>query len=85
MDRIRELETDNGAAKRALNNTNKLKEKLRQKVSTMKQVLAEHLEENDELKEKLSKFDGKLPFPKQQKLSINKFRQSLLHPYHILI
>ena len=58
MDRIRELETER-AAKRTLCNSNKREKRLRQKISTMKQVLAEHLGVNDELKEKLSKFEGK--------------------------
>ena len=69
MDRIRELETEKRAAKRTLFNTNKRKKKPRQKVATMKQVLAEHLEENDQLKEKLSKFESKLTFPKQETFS----------------
>ena len=59
MDRIRELETEKRAAKRTLYNTNKREKRLRKKVATMKEVLAEHLEANDELKEKLSKFEGK--------------------------
>ena len=87
MDRIRELETEKRAAKRTLYNTNKRKKKLRQKVATMKQVLAEHLQENDQLKERLSKFEGKLTFQKQQKFSYtfaNKFRQSLLYRYILI-
>ena len=59
MDRIRELEREKRAAKRTLYNTNKREKRLRKKVATMKEVLAEHLEANDELKEKLSKFEGK--------------------------
>ena len=61
IDRIRKLETEKRAAKRTFYSTNKREKRLRQKVATMKQVLAEHLEleANDELKEKLSKFEGK--------------------------
>ena len=59
MDRIRELETEKRAAKRTLYNTNKREKRLRKKVATMKEVYAEHLEANDELKEKLYKFEGK--------------------------
>ena len=82
MDRIRELETEKRAAKRTLFNTNKRKKKPRQKVATMKQVLAEHLEENDQLKEKLSKFEGKLTFTKQEKFSyIHLLTNSDNHSY----
>ena len=73
MDRIRELQTEKRAAKRTLYNTNKREKKLRQKVATVKRVLAEHLEENHELKEKLSKFEGKLTLPKQQKFHIHVY------------
>ena len=46
------------AAKRSQYNTNKREKRPRAKVTTMKELLKQHLEENEELKEKLHKFEG---------------------------
>ena len=57
-ERIGQLEADNKGAKRKLYNANRMEKGLRKKVTTMKEVLKNHMKENEELEEKLAKFDG---------------------------